>query len=199
MMRLIFAIVGLVAAGGVFFYYTKPTYDGLQTTQAQISQYNAALDKATELQQLKQSLLSRYNAFGTSDLDRLQKLLPDHVDNISLILDLDSLATHFGLALVNVDIASSQDVTTTGTPLGAIGASSQKYDSLSLKFSTRGTYNDFLQFMTDLESSLRVVDLVSLTITPDSVQPGQQAPAGAQVSVEPIYKYDVTLRTYWLK
>jgi Tfp pilus assembly protein PilO len=199
MIRLIFAIIGLVAAGGIFFYYTKPTYDSLQSTNGQIAEYNAALDKANELQQLKQSLLSRYNSFGTDDLDRLQKLLPDHVDNISLILDLDSLATRYGLALVNVDIASPQDVTTTGTPLGAIGASSQKYDSLSLKFSTRGTYTDFLTFMTQLESSLRIVDLVSLTLTPDSVLPGQAAPQGAQVSADPIYKYDVTLRTYWLK
>ena len=85
MMRLTFAILGVILSGLTFFFYTKPTYEAVQNTSAQVDQYNAALDKAAELQQLKQSLLSRYNAFSSNDLDRLQKFLPDHVDNVRLI------------------------------------------------------------------------------------------------------------------
>lgn len=198
MMRLILATVGLLLAGGIFFLYTKPAYDGTQAVQAQVAQYNAALDKATELQQLKQTLLSRYNAFNPVDLDRLQKMLPDHVDNISLILDLDNLAGRYGMALVNVDVSSPQSVASAATPLGAIGASSKKYDSVTLKFSTRGTYTDFLLFLTDLESSLRVVDLSSLSIS-STLAPASGQQAQIQASSEPVYNYNVALRTYWLK
>lgn len=203
-MRLVFAILGVVLAGGMFFYYTKPTYDAVQATQAQIAQYDAALDKAAELQQLKQSLLSRYNAFNPNDLDRLQKFLPDHVDNVRLILDLDSLAGRYGLGLQNVDVSGSSAATgaKNQTAIGAISASGQKYDSLTLKFTTHGTYSAFMQFMTDLESSLRVVDLVALSISSNT--PGSAAvsgPLGSRPSgpTEPLYTYDITLRTYWLK
>ena len=61
--------------------------------------------KRPSSEQLKQSLLSRFNAFKTEDLDRLRKLLPDHVDNVRLILDLDNLAARHGMALQNVVIS----------------------------------------------------------------------------------------------
>lgn len=195
-MRLILAIIGILLAGAMFFFYTKPAYDTVQASSAQIAQYEEARNKANELQKLKQGLLSKYNAFDPVLLDRLHKLLPDHVDNVRLILDLDNLAGQHGLSLQNVDVSSSEVQTTKKqTAIGAIGASNQKYDSLTLTFSTRATYTNFVQFLGDLESSLRIVDLVSLSISPESS--GGTA-AGAR-AVEPLYTYKITLRTYWLK
>jgi Tfp pilus assembly protein PilO len=201
MMRAIFGILALVIAGGVFLVYTQPTYNTMQQTQAQIAQYDAALSKATELQQLKQTLLARDNAFDPNDLDRLQKMLPDHVDNVRLVLDMDNLATHYGLALQNVDVSGATTPTapTASAQTAAVaaigGAAGTKYDSLTLHFSTQGTYATFTQFLQALESSLRVVDLVTLSISPA----GTQQVAGQAVSGEPKYTYDITIRTYWLK
>ena len=195
-MRPIVAIIAVVLAGAMFFLYTKPAYDTVQASSAQIAQYDAALNKAAELQTLKQKLLSRYNAFNPAFLDRLHKLLPDHVDNVRLILDLDNLAGQHGLSLQNVDVSSSGTQTPKKqTAIGAIGTANQKYDSLTLTFSTRATYKNFVQFLGDLESSLRIVDLVSLSISPDA---SSSAAGGARPS-EPLYTYNITLRTYWLK
>jgi Tfp pilus assembly protein PilO len=202
MMRPIIAIIATALAGAIFFLYTQPAYDQVQATQAQIDQYNAALDKAAELQQLKQTLLSRYNAFNPTDLANLQKLLPDDVDNVGLILDLDNLASRYGLALENVDVSSSAAQTTANqTAIGAVGTSDQKYDSLTLAFGTRGTYANFVQFMGNLQSSLRILDLVSLTVADDTGSaPGAGTAAKAAAPVpEPVYDYNITLRTYWLK
>ena len=207
-MRPIIAIIGVALAGGIFFWYTRPTYDTVQETRANIAQYDAALEKAAELQKLKQSLLSRFNTFNPTDLDRLQKLLPDHVDNVRLILDLDHLAEKYGLALQNVDVSSSQKTASKNqTALGAVGSSNQKYDSLTLTFGTTATYTEFVQFLTDLESSLRIVDLVSLTIASGSgaapvasspTNPFPQAAKTNTAKTEPVYAYNITLRTYWL-
>ena len=188
MMRTIISVLCLCAAGGIFFWYTQPTYDSVQSTDARIAQYDQALEKATELQQLKQTLLSRYNTFSPSDLDRLQKLLPDHVDNVRLILDLDSLAGKHNMALQNVVVSSAQSSQSTQTASGAVGASKQKYDSLTIKFTTQGTYDTFRQFLGDLEKSLRIVDLVSLSLS-----------ASSGTGATQLYTYDMTLRTYWLK
>lgn len=199
MVRLITVFIGVGLAGAIFFLYTKPAYDEVQVTQAQIAQYDAALDKAAELQKLKQTLLARFNAFSPTDLDRLHKLLPDHVDNVRLILDLDNLAGRFGLSLQNVDVSSSDSQgAKKQTAVGAIGASNQKYDSLTLTFGTRSTYSTFIRFLTDLESSLRIVDLISLTIDPDS-SGAASADGRIQGTSEPQYTYKITLKTYWLK
>lgn len=183
----------LTIAGGVFFFYTKPTYDAIQALQIKNAQYDAALTKASELQTIKQSLLSRYNAIDPNNLDRLQKLLPDHVDNVRLILDLDNLATRYGLALENVDVSSAEASNAEKTATSIIGGGNKKYESITLRFRTRGTYATFGQFLDALESSLRIVDLTNLTITPDS---SQQAEQGGS---EPIYSYGIALKTYWLK
>ncbi len=200
MMRLIIAIVAAVLAGGMFFFYTKPAYDKVGVTRDQIAQYNAALDKAAELQRLKQTLLSRFNAFNPTDLDRLHKLLPDHVDNVRLILDLDNLAGRYGLSLQNVDVSSSDSqVSKNQTAISTIGTSNQKYGSLTLTFGTRATYNNFVQFLGDLESSLRIVDFISLSIA-SSDTPGVPSIGGApKAASEPLYSYKISLRTYWLK
>ena len=93
------------------------------------------------------------------------------------------------MAIQNVIISNPGSETGESSVLGAIGAARQKFDSLTLKFSTRATYDAFVTFMSELESSLRIVDLVSLTLTQD---------AGV-TSGPPAYRFDVTVRTYWFK
>lgn len=188
--RLLTSALLFLIAIGIFFFFTKPTYDTVSQTKAEIAQYDAALTKAAELQTLKQALLAKFNAFNPSDIDRLQKMVPDHVDNIRLILDFDSVASRYGMALENVDVSAPQaqegDISAS-----SVGLSNLKYDSLTFKFSTHGTYNTFQQFMSDLQSSLRIVDLTGLSIAADAAA---KSPTGEQ-----IYRYNVTLRTYWLK
>ncbi len=187
--KTIIAVVIFVVAGFVFFFYTKPAYATVGDLQAQIAQYQQALDKAAQLQALKQKLLARDNSFNPSDLSRLQTMLPDHVDNIGLILELDNLASHYGMALENVDVATAQSGTSDQSAGAVVGASAQKYDSLTLHFATYGTYDNFRSFLTDLESSLRIVDLQALTLSAQGT-PGSSATA---------YHYDMTIKTYWLK
>lgn len=181
--------VGIIAALGVFFFYTKPTYDTAQSERARIAEYDTALLKANELQERKQVLLNKYNEFLPEDRDRLQKLLPDHVDNVRLILDLDNIASRRGMALQNVVVSTPGAGQNTQSAVGTISAARQKYDVLTTKFSTQGTYPALQQLMADLESSLRIMDLVDLKVA-----------AGAEVTgLEPLYSFEVTLRTYWLK
>ena len=187
MTRTIIAVFGFAIAIAVFFFYTKPTYDNAQSLQASIGEYNQALEKAAELQSVRQALLSRYNAFNPADIDRLHRLLPDHVDNVRLVLDLDNIAQRYGLALQNVVVGSAQG--TTATAVSAIGGD-QAYDSLTFKFATEGTYENFVRFMGDLERSLRIVDLVALSMS---------GTGGPQTGGDPTYRFDITVKTYWLK
>lgn len=199
MTKIIVSVVSLVIAGGVFFMYTESAYSNTQLLQANIDQHNQALDKAAELKKLQETLLSRFNAFNKDDVERLHKLLPDHVDNVRLILDLDHLASTFGMALQNVVISSPSSEGADKSVIGSIGAGKQKYDSLTMKFSTHGTYANFVAFMESLESSLRIVDLVALSLSPEAptgVTKGTNAPAAVS---ESSYKYDITIRTYWLR
>lgn len=187
MTRTIISLICLVGAGALFLVYTKPAYDGTKTYQQEITQYNLALDKAAELQRLKQSLLSRYNSFNPDDIEKLHKLLPDHVDNVRLVLDLDTLASKHGLALQNVVISGPEAAQENVEAV--IGPVVEGHESLTLRFATTGPYERFVQFLTDLEKSLRIVDVVDLAMSA----------SGDGNSGTPTYRFDITVRTYWLK
>ncbi len=186
MTKLIIAGIGFVLAGSIFFSYTQPTYANIGVAKAQIAQYDDALLKAKQLDQLKQTLTNKYNSFNPDDINRLQAMLPDHADNIGLILELDSLASRYGMALENADVtadASSASAPQNATAGSVIGVS-PLYATITMHFSTIGSYDNFRSFLHDLETSLRLVDLSSLTITPD--------PSGS-------YHYEVIIKTYWLQ
>lgn len=188
MIRTLFALLGVGGAVALFILYTKPAYDSVQALQVENESYDLALEKAAELQRLKQSLLSRFNAFNPADIERLHKLLPDHIDNVRLILDLDSLAGAHGLAIQNMQVSRPGEADAGGRSV--IGPSRSAHESVTLSFSTAATYEGFQTFLLDLEDSLRIVDLEALSI--DGV-------SGTQVGGEPVYNFSITLRTYWLK
>jgi Tfp pilus assembly protein PilO len=190
MVRNVIGVLLLAGAFGIFFFYTEPAYSGVQSVAAQGAQYDQALAKATQLQTLKQSLLARYNSFDPNALNRLSTMLPDQVDNIRLILDLDNLAGRYGMALQNVNI-STPGSTQSDNVVGSIAGGTQPYDALTIQFTTDGTYEQFSQFLTALQSSLRLVDLLNLTIS------GAGAVSGSNQS-DPNFTYTMTVQTYWL-
>lgn len=194
MVRTTLSIIGIIVAGLVFFEFTQPAYDHVRALQAQIAQYNQALEKSAELQKRRDDLRIKFNSFDPAQKLRLQKMVPDHVDNIRLILDIDSLAGRFGMALQNVVISTPSSEGNDQTVIGAISTSKQKYDSLTLKFSIRSTYANFIKFMEELESSLRIVEVTSLTVSPEGGTGAESRTASG-----PLYKYDITIRTFWLR
>lgn len=193
MFRNLISIAMLVLSVGLFIVYTKPTYDSTLALQAQVASYDAALAKATELQQRKQELLSRFNAMNPDDLDRLQKLLPDHVDNVRLILDFDNFAKQYGMALENVDVAIPGAEDTKRGTISAGSVSGSKHEAVVVRFSTRGTYSMLQEFLRGIQSNLRLLDVISLSMSPGSLG-GQGVIDG-----EPVYSFNVALKTYWLK
>ena len=179
MIRLVTPIILVVIAIGLFFGYIDPTYIQIRELRAKDKTYNEALNQSKELQKVRDSLLSRYNTFSQQDLVRLKKLLPDHVDNVRLILDIDSIASKYNMRTRNVTISKA------GTEsAGVVGSNQSNVDSVVLSFSVAATYDNFIKFMKDLESSLRIVDLVGLSF---STTKGEA------------FNFNVSIKTYWLK
>ncbi|MEK7613636.1 MAG: type 4a pilus biogenesis protein PilO [Patescibacteria group bacterium] len=179
-MRGLIPVLFVVIAGGIFFGFIDPAYDRIRELRAEESQFDQALTRSKELQQVRDELLSRYNTFSQGELDRLQKLLPDNVDNVRLILDFDSLASRYGMRVRNVALETNES----RAARGQVGAEESRFDSLILSFSVTGNYDTFRAFLADLEQSLRLVDVNSISFS--------ATPSG-------IYDYAVSIKTYWLK
>jgi Tfp pilus assembly protein PilO len=180
-MKFITPVILVVIALAAFFGYIDPTYTRIKELRSQEAEYNDALTRARELQETRDRLLSRYNTFREEELTRLQKLLPDTIDNVRLVLDIDSIASRYGMRTRNVAIQNDASE----AQAEVIGPDQNLYGSVRLSFSVTGNYESFLKFLEDMERSLRLVDVESLTFT---VSPSSN-----------LIDFKVTIRTYWLR
>jgi len=176
-MRTIISIILLVASIGLFVLYINPVYTDIKIIQAEVASYDAALSKSKDLQRIRDALLNRYNSFSADDLTRLGLLLPDTVDNIRLVLDIDTVASHYGVVIKDLQLAQSSPIQDSFNPGNA------DVKSVDLSFSVSTEYATFLKFIRDLEDSLRVIDITEIDLS---------------TSDKLTTTYKVTVRTYWL-
>jgi Tfp pilus assembly protein PilO len=194
-------LVGIAVAG--FFMFTKPFYTEVSDLRSQVSAYNEALDNSKSLESERDKLTQKYNSLDKNSLLRLERMLPDSVDNIKLILELEKLAIPYGMVLKDVkyDTTSEKDIANAnGTAVAAknsknsaVQQDNKDYGTWELEFSTQGSYFDFLNFVKDIEKNLRIVDIASVQFA--SV--GGTGLATNQPANN--YKYTFKIRTYWLK
>ncbi|HVU79734.1 MAG TPA: hypothetical protein VHD37_00030 [Candidatus Paceibacterota bacterium] len=182
MTRLFIPILLVAAAIGLFALFTNPTYQGTKGLQAEVKVYDEALDKSQELRKIRDQKTAAFNTFSVDNKDRLQEILPDNVDNIHLIIDINNIAARHGLSLKNVQLGEVSDGAT-GRSAAAVGSSGDAIGSVTLGFTLSATYDDFLAFLVDLEHSLRVLDVEKITF---------------KVGAEALNDYTLDIRTYWL-
>jgi Tfp pilus assembly protein PilO len=205
-MRFITPIIFIVVAGAFFFMVTNPMYNNISDIKVQAASYNDALSTSKTLESERDALTTKYNAIDPDDLTKLQKLLPDNVNNIRLILEIEQIAAPYGMTLTNIKYDATDDSSTTGTTDTTTvvqggstpPTSNQDYGTFNLEFSTSGTYDNFMNFTKNLESNLRIVDISSISFSSDSssgVITGVNAKAGSPE----VYNYDFKIKTYWLK
>jgi len=196
MFRFAMPVILIGVAVGGFFMFTNPLYKDISTIKAQVVSYNEALDNSKSLEAERDKLTQKYNSFDPLNLSKLEKLLPDNVDNIRLILEIEKIASPYGMILKDVkyDTKSTTNVAPTqGAVKGSANDQTNKkdYGTWDLEFSTQGTYNNFINFVKDLESNLRIVDISAIQFSsPTTV--GSNTPSN-------VYKYVFKIKTYWLK
>ncbi len=193
----------LIAAGiAGFFLITKPVYEESLVLKAEADKYNEALANSKTLQQERDILTKKFNSFSQVDIARLEKIVPDSVDNIKLILEIQEVAQERGILVSNVEFEPEQFVdeeTQTAeekakqTNLRRPGAGDNlDYDVFDLEFSISGKYGAFVEFMGLLEKSLRVVDIKSIAFTPGTSENKEKVYSDD-------YKYTFRINTFRLK
>lgn len=188
-MRYLFLLIIIISSVIVFVSVINPRYQDVKTMRADVANYSSRLETAQKLKLSREELIARYNSIPKADLDNLKVLLPESVDNIRLIIQLDSLATKNGLSSlrnVQYDAVKTDQNAKPETTAGV----QKSYGEFTMSFETSGQYKNFLSFISDLEQNLRLVDVSTVTFN----QSGS-ADRGLADSL----KYSVTLKTYWLK
>ncbi len=182
----ILPLLALMLAFGIFFTYISPTWSGsIAATKTAITLDEEALAAASRYARQQNELAEKRNAIDPANLARLAVFLPDSVDNVGLILDLNALAARSGFSLANIDVvanAAGVANAAAGSALPSPGTS--KVGSIDLSLSAVGTYAALQAFLAGVEKSARLLDVRSITVK------------GSETGV---YAYEIKLRLYWLR
>lgn len=185
-MQFLLPIVLVIISAGAFFTFIDPRYQDIKELQKEKAEYVRISDNTERVRDLRNSLKAKYNAIPAEKLDRLEKLLPPHIDNIRLILDINNIAQRNGnMTIRDIRIDEGAASTSAGGQISSAG--SDLYGSVLFSFSVTTTYDNFKNFMEDIARSLRIIDVTSLSISRVSGVEGN------------FYRFNVGIKTYWLK
>jgi Tfp pilus assembly protein PilO len=195
MNRNITATILIVLAIGLYMTVTRSQVAVVQGIRAQNLEYTTAISNAERLIKVRDRVLKDYNNIREEDRQRLDKMIPNTVDNIRLIIDMNSIGLKHGFSLRNIKANASKGEKTnvavsspaqrsTTRSSNSSSIPTPTLDTVSVSFSVTATYQQFINFMRDLESNLRIMDLTKLTLTAND---------------NGMYDFGVELRTYWLR
>src|SRR3989344_831018 len=197
MIRFIMPFILIGISISIFFVLSNPLYNDIQELRTQVVSYDKALSNSKALENERDILTAKDNSINPDDKIKLQKLLPNNVDNIRLILEIEQIALPYGMSLKYIKYRATKDTTksaksgeATVVQVGGEVATSylKDYGVWDLEFSTTGTYNNFLNFTRDLERNLRIVDVSSIQFSSE---------VASNSTLPESYSYSFKIKTYW--
>lgn len=201
-MKILFPISLILTSIIIFFFITNPFYKNVKELKNDVSIYNNALSSAKELQNKRDSLLEEYRNVRQEDKNRLNSFLPDTVNNIRFILEIERIANLHGMPLKNIkfeskDLPENQSEDQSNEMVASsdeMVLDPKSYGVFPIEFVTEGSYDSFLFFLKDLEYNLRLMDIKQVSfLVPDPILEKDS-------KVDPnIYNFMLKVDTYWLK
>jgi len=171
------AVVLIILSLGLFFSFTDSEYVKIQALKEQQQQYITAQVRSNDLLKIRDDLTAKFNALSPVDLVKLEKLIPNTIDSIRLIIEMEGITLGFGVPLKNIQVNVTEAKNTNGSSNGS-------YNSALISFSITTTYNNFQELLKGIEKSLRMIDVQSITFATADTD---------------IYTFSVTMKTYWMK
>jgi Tfp pilus assembly protein PilO len=204
-MKTFTSIILIIAGAVLFIFFTRPKFAELQENQLRVKALNVATANAKNLETKKGALLDIRKNISAEDINKLDTMLPNNVENVKLIIDFDKMLQSMVEERGTLRLYKSTEVTNTGSKKISIEnpkitpgvVSETDYDTsrlgaINFSFSVTLTYSDFLEFLRRIEHSTRILDVESISFSVASDQ-------GDANSDDPIYTFNITLKTYWLK
>lgn len=212
-MKILISLIFLTSAVLTSIFFTAKqvkcdqatcNYDGIQVLRNSKKEYIAALESAQDLESRRTELATQYNSLSEQDLQNLESLLPNNVDNIKLVLELESLAKKYDILIENPKIQDFTASPSTGVIGQDIRNSSGLGDGLyslygtsDLSFNISSNYQNIKLFLDDVEKNLRLIEISSIQIK----VPEQDKNASANSIKKPLDIYEVSIKAmiYYLK
>ncbi len=183
------SILLIITAGLGVYFLTWPLYEDLQRAQTENQEFDQVLSEVSDLLSVQESLIGRYQNMPSSDREAVDAVMADENDNVRLIYDIEQLALQHGLLIIKAssellqDNNNQQNFDNADEEIDTNGP--REKNTLMIEITVGGEYDGFVSFLSDLERSLRIIDVKSVEFTP--------------ASDRTTYSYELILHSYILR
>lgn len=185
----------LVLAIALLYLYAWPQWNVVAALRIREVELETALGKAQELTQIRNNLMEKYSTISREDTEKIARVVPATYDPVKLVADVNAIGLRYGMIIRDVKLANVTEISSTGAVQAALPA--EPYIKRQLSFSTSGQYRDLVSFITDLETSLQLMDLQKVEVTTKTQGVAQKVGAPQQSSG--LLDFKVNLYTYWMQ
>jgi hypothetical protein len=189
---LLLVVVALV----VFFDVVQPEYGVIAQVKGQIAAENNLLQTESSTVGAAQKIIAAYKG-QTGGQGTIDLAMPTTQDIAGGAAQIYGLAQNSGLAIQSLAI-SPPTVSQPSSPVagGASAATTKPVGTFSFQIAANGSYESLKNFLSGLETNIRIFDLKGLTVTPEQVTQGASGgrnPVGNQ----DFFTYNLTVATYY--
>ncbi len=174
------AILLIMVSIGLFYTFINPQYQNTKVLAESVDKNKEVIEDISALEKARDQLLKKYQTIPETEIENVKKLLPDNVDTVRLAMDLDTIGAKYGVSVNQLTVSTEEKENNTSV----VDTSTAPYGKVLVTFSVIASYSDFMQFIQDVESNLRITDIREISF--------KSAESG-------IYEFEINIETYWLK
>jgi Tfp pilus assembly protein PilO len=145
----------------MYYFYIVPIAGKVKLLSQKKNDYNTVIQEAKDLTAKRDQILQDYNTISQEDMDRLNKALPDKFDPVTFVNDLKNMADQRKLSFGGFMTSDNRSDTRQEDPTAE---STQAYRTTTATFKVVGIYSDVVGFLNDIETSLRIIDVIGIDI-----------------------------------
>jgi predicted DNA-binding protein (UPF0251 family) len=160
-MKFILPLIIIGICVGTYYVYINPVASEVTALRLQKSNYDEVLLKSKELKAQRDDILVDYNNISDADISKLNKIIAETFNSVLFANDISAMAGRNNLAIKDFKVDPQR---TEDRELMFNQTKNSPYKVTIITVRLVGQYSQFIKFLTELESNLRLVDVVKLSI-----------------------------------
>lgn len=176
MAQLFISLALFFGSGIIGYFYAWPAWQEFSNLRQESENAATISSELDELGKNRSDLLSTINSVSKEDNERLTEALPPGPHSGELLVFLENLSIKHGVTIRRVDLTAPQETKVQDTKSsqprpGTVPtkASDGTIKEFPVTLEIVGTYDAFKAFISDIERSLRIIDVQSITFSAPSL------------------------------
>jgi hypothetical protein len=171
---MIFALIFVLGAFFVFFDFVEPAYSSVETLRGkQIGEESYLTSQSSLVKQMQSSL----NNYENQNQANVGLALPSGQNVSGALAQIEGIAATNSVTITNITVSAPTLQVGTSTSNGAM---QKPLGSFSLKIAGTGAYENFKNFITEIETNIRLFDITGFSLQPLMTATGAKSGAITQ-------------------